>query len=293
MGIKGYKDSGVNDIMKPYEIMRHIRASYLQVEPDEIPYDDSEMKRCVSYGDKYKTVESIAVAMESTPMALKKAYSLGCDLFIAHHETFGFPDDTFEANRMDPRAITKKDILDRSGMTVIRVHGTWDLKPVTGIFDTWIRLLGYHDCEWVPCVPVPKWEPWIREAVFMKMIMIPPIKLGDLAKHVAKVVAPYGQNGVLVTGDSERIIRKLGVGDGGITDPRSYYDTGCNAGIVTSMENFNCWANEVGIGLVYVDHVVSELQGMKNLAQYLTDTLPHIKVHYIDNGCAYKVVIPD
>jgi len=255
----------------------------------QVPCDDSEMDRPVSYGDIEREVRSVAVAMESTPRALQQASELGCDLFIAHHETFGYPDDTFEAHAQDPVAIAKKDILDSSGMVVIRVHGTWDLTPGIGVFDTWVRLLGFEDCEWEPCVLVPKWEPWIRSAVFMKKLHIPGTTLGELARHVAGVVAPYGQNGVLMTGDPELNVRTLGVGDGGITEVRSYIDSGCDAGIITYMGG-NWWADSMGIGLLYVEHTVSELQGMRNLAEFLTETLPATETHYIDNGCPFTVV---
>lgn len=286
--------------MKPYEIMAHIRAASgldrktvtIACGDDgevEVPCDDSEMDRPVSYGDVEKDVKSVAVAMESTPRALQQAADLGCDLFIAHHETFGYPNDTFEANADSPVAAAKKAILDDSAMTVIRVHGTWDLTPEIGVFDTWVRLLGYEDCKWEPCAPVPKWEPWIRSAVFMKKLHIPETSLGELARHVAEVVAPYGQNGVMMTGDPELAVRTLGVGDGGITDVRSYIDSGCDAGIITYMGG-NWWADSMGIGLIYVEHTVSELQGMKNLAVFLSETLPDLDVHYIDNGCPFTVV---
>lgn len=276
--------------MKPYEIMRHIRAVSLPVAPDEKPFDDSGMNRYVSYGDPEREVRTVAVAMESTPRALKEAQRLECDLFIAHHQTFGYGSDSpFEEYKTDPVSILKKGILDESGMTLLRVHESWDLVPEIGVFDTWIRLLGCQDCPWEVCKPVPKWEPWIRRAVFMKKLAIPPIRFGDLARHIAAVVAPYGQNGALMTGDPDKTVRTLGVGVGGITDVRSYYDSGCDAGIITSLSE-NYWADNVGFPLIYVDHIVSELQGIKNLAEYLAATLPQIKVHYLDNGCLFKVV---
>ncbi|HTS19556.1 MAG TPA: Nif3-like dinuclear metal center hexameric protein [Verrucomicrobiae bacterium] len=276
--------------MKPYEIMRHIRALSLPVAPDEKPFDDSGMNRHVSYGDPEKEVRTVAVAMESTPRALREAHRLGCELFIAHHQTFGYGSDSpFEDCKSDPFSALKKAVLDESGMTLLRVHESWDLVPEIGVFDTWIRLLGFEHCPWEPCQPVPKWEPWIRRAVFMKKLTIPPVRFGELSHHIAEVVAPYGQNGVLVTGDADTRVRTLGVGVGGITDVRSYYDSGCDAGIITSLSE-NYWADTVGFPLIYVDHIVSELQGLKNLADYLTATLPEITVHYIDNGCLFKVV---
>lgn len=253
--------------------------------------DDSEMRRPVSYGDPEQEVRAVAVAMESTPRALRQAMDWGCDLFIAHHETFGFPEDTFAAHAAEPMAVAKKTVLDASGMTVLRVHGTWDLMPQIGVFDTWIRLLGYADCRWEPCRPVPKWEPWIRQAVFMKKLHIPPLSLGELAERVARAIAPYGQNGVPLVGDPRRLVRTLGVGDGGITDAASYHASGCDAGIVTSFPGG--WWTEVldGMGLLYVEHTVSELPGMENLARFLSDTLPELTVRYIDNGCPFRIVV--
>ena len=48
----------------------------------------------------------------------------------------------------------------------------------------------------------------------------------------------------------------------------------------------------MGFPLFIVSHAVSECPGIENLADYLKERYPGLRVEYIQEGCPYSVVGP-
>ena len=61
--------------------------------------------------------------------------------------------------------------------------------------------------------------------------------------------------------------------------------------LVEATDSFDVlWAVELDIPLIIVNHTVSELAGIRELAQHLQAQFPQVPVHYIPQRCVYNLV---
>lgn len=235
----------------------------------------------ILYGPPDRTVEAVAVAWIASWTNLRAAAENRCRLFISHEPLFYThedpPDDPL---RREHPGAAKLAWLEQSGMTILRCHDAWDTWPEVGIRDSWAAWLGLGSLI-------------ARDATgYCGVHEIAPAPLRDFARHVSQRIGPLGQEGVWVTGQPGRIIRRVGAGTGcAVPAPELIRDAQADAVIATADGAWE-WRHrqrllDAGAAIVLVEHSTSEKPGMMNLAEYLRATFPALAVHYLPGDSSW------
>jgi putative NIF3 family GTP cyclohydrolase 1 type 2 len=231
------------------------------------------------HGDAEAEVAGIAVAWIPTNEAIRRAAEMGCNLFITHEPAF-YPG--YEHTPTGQELVrTKKELLDRHGMTVMRCHDTWDRMPEFGIPDSWASYLGFDT------------EPRPVESYY-KTCLVDGLTVEETARRVLDRVQELGQDTVLVFGDRSRRVRRLAVGTGAITYLPHMYDLNPDA-ILATDDGINfyaggLWAIDLDVPLLIVNHATAEKPGMQAMARYLREVFAGVSAEYIDVGYPYSSV---
>jgi putative NIF3 family GTP cyclohydrolase 1 type 2 len=232
-------------------------------------------------GDPEREVRTVVVSWMSTLEALQKARTMDCDLFITHEPTFYSHMDNDPSYDTDKATIEKRKLLSQTRMAVYRCHDVWDRVPRIGVLDSWARALGLED------------GPAVRKDYYA-VYDIPATTVEAFAKGLARRLQRFGQEAVQVTGDLKDRVHRLAIGTGAITNPKDMYALGADAAIVTEVVYWRDvrWAKDMGFPLFIVSHAVSECPGIENLAKYLQDKYPGLRVEYIQAGCPFRLIGP-
>lgn len=243
--------------------------------------DRSSTVDTVKSGDPHREIHRVGVGWMASRPDLEAAITAGCDLFITHEPVFNDHRDPEDGEcRRVPPGRAKKDLLDRTGLVVLRLHDSWDGWPGIGIRDSWARGLGLGD-------PVADNREAARERGWHAVYRISPTSLREFARGVARRVAPLGQDGVEAIGDPERIVSRpaLGVGCGG--PDSDMIDAGADV-LIVCYDGDSYWRDrerffELGAAVIMVEHGTSEMWGMQSLAGYLAATFPGLDVRWFEN----------
>lgn len=235
-------------------------------------------------GDPSKPVRKVAVAWKASWDALREAVSQGADLFISHesicvHAVNGSPEP--EVVFALPSEKPKFDWLEKTDLVVYRCHSVWDRFPGEGIRDTWRAGLKIGDRIFADKYPL-----YVTE--------IEPMTVRLLASHVLKQIKPLGQNGIMVSGDLEKKVSRIGTGTGMAHNPPAMKKLGADVGIMTDdgykHVRMGVHANELDFPTMFVNHGVTEEWGIKNLARYLQREFPELEVFPIPQYCPYTML---
>jgi putative NIF3 family GTP cyclohydrolase 1 type 2 len=229
----------------------------------------------IKAGDPSRQVKTVAVGWMSTIYDLKKAVELGCELFITHEPTFWehwAPEQKF---RLARGGLEKTRLLKESGLVIMRCHDVWDRWPGIGIRDGWAGGLGLSE------LAAESGDGWSA------MYAIPETTLREFAGHILEKVRPIGQDSVQVMGDPEMKISRPCLGVGCYTPGMEMIEKGADCMIGTFDGSWYYWEQrerfvECGAGVITVEHGTTENWGMKNLAEYVSQTWPQLTVHYLD-----------
>lgn len=232
-------------------------------------------------GDPDRPVKTVCVSWMSTLRALQKARDLGADLFITHEPTFYSHTDDDPSYDSDKATVEKRRLLRESGMVVYRCHDVWDRVPVIGILDSWAKELGFRG------------KP-VAEKTFYAVYEVPEIAVGKLARGMASKLRRFGQEAVQLVGDPEARVHRIAIGTGAITNAKGMFLMGADAAVITEVTYWRDvrWAQDMGFPLLIVAHSVSECPGVENLAAYLKEKFPGLRVEYIQEGCPFRLIAP-
>jgi putative NIF3 family GTP cyclohydrolase 1 type 2 len=223
------------------------------------------------YGNPDVEVRGIATSWSPTNDALKEAASKGLNLFITHEPTFY---EGFEGTPIaDKMTIEKKMLLDELGMTVLRCHDTWDRMPEYGEGDALGKMLGF-----------PFKRPYTT--CLYAVSDVGDMTVRELAEHVREVVKPLGEPNVLVKGDLDRRIHRMGFGFGCAGELPFIYELKCDV-ILIADDSYNSWDGGLWVAdldfpIIMINHATSEKPGMIYLAKWLRERYPDIPIEYID-----------
>lgn len=232
-------------------------------------------------GDPNAEVRGIAVAWMSTLRALEEAFGKGCNLFVTHEPTFYAHRDDDSSMFDYEHARRKRALLERSQMVVYRCHDVWDAMPEVGIRDSWGRGLGLTGRV-------------IAADKFYAVYEERPVTVQALAENVARRVRSLGQEHIQIVGDRSKLVSRVGIGTGAITDVIHMAKLGAEAMIVTDdgirFWQGGSWALDAGLPLLVVNHATAEEWGMEALANYLAAQFPDVPVHHLPQGCLYSTI---
>lgn len=232
----------------------------------------------VIVGDGDRPVHSALVTWISSRDACREAMARGADLIVTHEPTFWRHLDDFP-EPADPHAVAKQRELRDAGLTIIRLHDTWDRFPGVGIPFAWAQFLGL---EGAPAAT--GWNGYLHR------YDIAPTTAGAFARRVASRTATLGEPVIQFIGAAEAPVSRIGIGTGCACDPATYQTMGCDLAVVC--DDGACYwspiqrAADVGMPVVRVNHGTSEEPGMVTLAAYLRETFG-LPVEHLPHPCLY------
>jgi len=229
----------------------------------------------IKAGDPTREITTVGVGWIACLENLRTAaVDLGCELFITHEPTFWDHPPKEERYRAVEPALTKQKFLDESGLVVLRCHDAWDFWPEIGITSSWAEWLGLTEL-------VARNEKGGHAAY-----AIEPTTLREFAQHVAKKIAPLGEDSVSVIGDPERIVSRPAVGVGCGGPDKDMFDEGADV-LIVCYDGAGYWNTrsrlaELGAAVICIEHGTSEIPGMVNLAKYVKEQFPQLTVHHLE-----------
>jgi len=225
-------------------------------------------------------VTGIAVGWTSVLPALQQAHAAGCNLFVTHEPTFYDHMDEDPRWRETKPARRKSRFLEQTGMVVYRCHDVWDRVPDIGITDSWATHLS---------LPTPT-----ARKTYYNLYTLPAQPAHELAQRVAASVVDLDQHAVQLLGPPGKIVSRLAIGTGAITDVPTMVEMGADVILATddglTYWRHGTWAIDQDLPVIIVNHATAELPGMRSLADYLRRQFPDVKVEYVGPQCLYSLV---
>ena len=178
--------------------------------------------------------------------------------------------------------LQKQQFIQRHGLTIVRLHDTWDRWPKVGIPWAWAKFLGFGEA---PAV--------VGGGGYQHRYDIAATTVRELSRRIARRCAAVGEPMVQVTGDDSQRVRRIGIGTGCGCDLNEYRRMGCEASIVC--DDGSCYwagiqmAQDAGHAVIRVNHGTSEEPGMVTLTQYINDNLP-LKAAHLPHGSTFHLV---
>lgn len=235
-------------------------------------------------GNPDKKVKKVVVSWKANLAAIEEAIAMNADLFISHESVCANADNSFMGPEIKfalPTELPKFKKIEKAGLAVYRCHDLWDAFPKIGIRDSWQKGLDIGEN-----IIVDKYPAYVTQ--------IEPLTVNDLAKHIIKQIKPLRQTGVLVSGNGNKIVSKVGTGTGVTTDPIALRELGADVGIMTDdyykHVRLGEHARELDFPTIIVNHGVAEEWGIQNLAVYIQKEFPMLEVHHIPQYCPYQII---
>ncbi len=201
-------------------------------------------------GETDKPVRKIAVVLDITCEAIKKAVEMNADLIVSHHPVIFKAVKSFTDN--DPAYL-----LAKHGISAICAHTSLDIAK-GGVNDTLASVLGFEVM------------PFTDEG---ELSMIRVTEINDIsAQELAKLCAEKLSTGVRIA-DSGKIIRKIAVCGGAGSDfMNAVAQAGCDAYITGDVKHHEFLdAKALGLTLIDAGHFETENPVVAVLAKKLND----------------------
>ena len=213
--------------------------------------------------------------------ALREAVARGIRLVVTHEPTFW--DHYDDLSKLSQQGKDKLAFINGNGLTIVRIHDTWDRWPKVGIPWAWAAFLGLGD------------EPFsVGCRNYMHRYDIEPTTLDEFARRVAGRCAALGEPAVQVTGDGRQMVSRVGIGTGCASDVYVYREMGCDVSIVSD-DGSIYWreiqqASEAGHPVIRVNHGTSEEPGMVSLTKYINENIDGLSAEHLPHPCIFRVV---
>jgi putative NIF3 family GTP cyclohydrolase 1 type 2 len=215
-----------------------------------------------------------------TLSALREAVYRGMRFVVCHEPTFWNHWDKMEGDQ--PDLIAKKRFIEDNGLTILRLHDSWDRWPGIGITWTWARQLGFESA------PVAT-----GNRGYQHRYDITPVPFADFARRVGAACAPLGEPRVQMAGDAGKLVSRIGVGTGCGCQIPEFREMGCDCSIVC--DDGSCYwsviqqAIDCDHPVIRVNHATSEEPGMVTLAAYLNEQFPGLVAEHLPQGCRFQL----
>lgn len=235
----------------------------------------------ILYGSTDAEISKVGICWVATNAIIQMAAMDGVRFLITHENPFylagtGLPSGVLHAQT------AKYALLDRFNMTIYRCHDLWDLYPSYGVRDSWVRSLGFGAAD--------------ESEGFLSFVHDVNLAGEEVLARIVDAIAGYGEQGVEVIGDTNRMVHSLGIGTGACTDCFMMAEHGADACIVSDDGVRNWaevqWAMDNNILLFVVNHMTSEMPGMYGMQEYLSERFPKLtsKVYPVEYALRHIVV---
>lgn len=234
-------------------------------------------------GDPIAEVRGIAVGWMSYTWALKQAITLGCNVFVTHEPTYYNHYDNDPDIFRFPQAQQKRAFIEDNNLIIIRCHDLWDQLPEIGIPDSWGKLLELGS-------PIAGNE-------HIRIYDGGGHTVLEIAQRVARHTERYGQPGVQLIGQEDRMVHRVGIGTGAITPYFTFIEAFDVDLAICTDDGVHYWrdggfAIDSGIPIVIAHHHVSEEIGVESLAAKLRSAFPEVPVYHVPQRCMYRLIQP-
>ena len=255
--------------MKARDIREHILARAPWVDPNKTV-------DTFKHGDPDVEVGKVAVTWMLTMEAIEEAVRAGANLVVTHEPTFYDHFDAVGEVANDVTYRAKRRRLDRAGLTVLRIHDSWDTWPEIGIGDSLARTLDLK--------VVAQADALIKVAATAK-----PTTLGAFATFARKRL---GMDGVGLMGSSDAKVRRVALSFGalgGLDAMRKFLALEPDVLLAGEICNWReiRYLQDVGCPIILADHATTEEPGMRALAGYLRETFG-LATHFIEVGSCLR-----
>lgn len=241
-------------------------------------------------GNPEKDVKKALVTWICSQRAVEAAVSGGFDTIVTHEPTFWVHEnEVAELEKLDDgsvmkqRGLNKKKLIEDNGITVVRIHDSWDLKPYYGMADSWSRFLGFQD---KPVI--------ITDNGFHRRHDIEPVPFKVLAQRIAEKTALVGEPMIQAIGDGDKIVSRICLAFGHTTDLQAATDMDCDVRIMAD-DGSLFWANiqcdvDADFPIIRVNHGTSEEPGVIMMTQYINENFPEIEAVHFPIRPYYRIV---
>lgn len=243
---------------------------------DNSPWvDRAKTVDTVKFGDPETEIRKAGVCWYPSMKTIRAAQEEKCQLLICH-EPLLWEHAAAETQWRDKSPGREKiAALEETGMTVLRVHDSWDQWPKLGIRDSWANWLGLH-------TPVYTSKDHNYHAIYE----IEERTLEEFARHVAHLVRRLGEDTIRVMGDPRMVVRRPALGVGCLGPDEQIVEAGADA-LIVCYDGAPYWSVrerffEMGVAVIMVEHGTTETPGMKSLCQHLWMTFPDCFFQFFD-----------
>jgi putative NIF3 family GTP cyclohydrolase 1 type 2 len=237
----------------------------------------------VIFGDPEEDVSSCLVTWMPSFDALRILDRKGLKLMICHEPVFWDHHDKDPDS--NPRTSAKLGFIRSKGLTVLRIHDSWDRWPDLGIPFAWARFLGF---EGAPTS--------VGANGYQHRYDVDPITVGEIAMRIAGKCAKIAEPLVQVTGDMDAEVSRIGIGTGCGCSIEAYMDMGCDCSVVCD-DGSSYWAGiqmarDLDHPVIRVNHGTSEEPGMVTLTDYVNDSMEGVEAKHLPHGCSFRLTGP-
>ena len=233
----------------------------------------------IKEGKRETEVTGIVTCMFATMDVLRKAVEKNCNLIIVHEPLYYNHLDNTEQFQKDSVYLEKKKFIDDHGLVVWRFHDYIHRIQPDGIISGMVEKLGWENNR-------------VKDNPYQ--FSFPKITLTDLLKNLKNT---FPENNFHVVGDPEmklsNVLYMPGAA-GSATHINQLQNSGVDvviAGEVPQWETYEYARDAVLQGrkkaVVFIGHVNSEEYGMKFSADWLSEFVEDIPVHFIECGSSY------
>ncbi|MBR0136805.1 MAG: Nif3-like dinuclear metal center hexameric protein [Erysipelotrichaceae bacterium] len=258
--------------MKISEIIDHLESLGSWVDFDHT----RDLLYC---GQTDMDVDKVAVCWVATRKLLQKAAEEGIH-FIISHENFLYVESTNPYKGIRESRKWKLDFCRDHAITVYRCHDVWDRFEKYGILDTIASLsnLPFNSRD-------------VRSFYRFADVRMSAKKA---AEELLKGLSGHGVDSLQILGDPERMVSRIGIGTGAITDFSVMHKNGCDC-VILSDDGSNNWIDyqwclDNDIPVIIIHHSTAEIPGMKAMAEYLGKTFPSVRFVHLDEGFSFTTV---
>jgi len=233
------------------------------------------------FGDPGTEVSGIAVGWKPYWGSLRRAHDLGCNLFVSHESIFREGRNGDETETVQELERPKLGWLQETGMVVYRCHDVWDVMPEVGVVDSWAAGLGFRGAP-------------LAQVKYYRVEDVSGRTFGQLCRDIADRVRGVGQEGVLAVGDPGAPVTRLALGTGAITKVQTMLSL--NADVCVVCDDYfrtvrdGALLQDLGVPYLIVNHGAKEEWGIANLHAHVQGAFADVPVHFIAQGCAYRIV---
>lgn len=226
-------------------------------------------------GNPDREVETVVVCWTPTLSIIRDCVEQKVDMIVTHEVPLFYDKriSWFQSRSTECKQanLARLRYLVEGDICVYRAHTNWDVVPIYGNVDTFGAVMG--------------WTEEVARGYLTRVYQVRPISVRQVAEEVKRKL---GMPRVRVTGDIERTITQVGTAIGGVGQnyvaPEELVYLGAQVAVFGEAVEYTLYhALELDLPLIETGHMITELHGMRALAQLLQECFEESRVVFLAN----------